>query len=332
MTSRWRKILLGMAACLLLILAVHWLQRRALLQEFTFGQIAYASNGERASKINLMDVNGVHLATVRSVVDPSYVCCPVWSPNGEQLAYAVTDYDSACLGTALDSINFLNLTNGQEIDVNYQDKGEYGCTMRDIRNLELSDDGKCFRWITNGSTNFYMITRPATNTINEQAESSCWQYILPLYKYTIGFNRELTYSPDGHYYLEAVYQRRSNKFESYLVSTDGMSVSLGLGFITAFAWSPDAQQFVFTKTNPNESTNEALYLVHIADLVPQPLVTDVDVNRDPTWSPDSRWVAFSAAGPDGNVDIYKVNAETEEVTRLTTDATVDTNPVWRPAP
>ena len=196
--------------------------------------------------------------------------------------------------------------------------------------------GKCFHWITKDSLMYFERTIPATNTINAQEESTCRPVAPYLSQYAIGFSRELTYSPDRRYYLEAMYHQQSNRFESFLVSTEGISVSLGLDFITSFAWSPDARQLAFTRANLglSEAANspQALYLVDIADPVPQPLVTDLDVKQDPTWSPDSRWVAFSAAGSDGNIDIYKVNVETKEVTRLTTDPAADWNPTWRPAP
>lgn len=48
--------------------------------------------------------------------------------------------------------------------------------------------------------------------------------------------------------------------------------------------------------------------------------------------PESEWIAFTAMGTDGNVDIYIVNLLSQEIRRLTTDPSADGNPSWSPVP
>ena len=49
----------------------------------------------------------------------------------------------------------------------------------------------------------------------------------------------------------------------------------------------------------------------------------------PCWSPDGKYIAF-AAKKDGNWDIYYMNADGLNITRLTVDPAGDVNPSWSP--
>ena len=50
----------------------------------------------------------------------------------------------------------------------------------------------------------------------------------------------------------------------------------------------------------------------------------------PTWSADGKRVAFVSDGEDPNGDIYVIDLETEEVTRLTDHLGADLLPQWSP--
>ena len=147
----------------------------------------------------------------------------------------------------------------------------------------------------------------------------------------LGFNEDFTYSPDRKWFLRASLSTEM-KYHSFLFSTTGISRELGAEMIRWFAWSPDSTFLAFTLFDDTTANKNPLYLMSVNDEQPLPIITELYVKGDPTWSPDSRWIAFSAKGSDGNVDIYKVNIETKEVIRLTTDPAQDRNPVWRPAP
>jgi Tol biopolymer transport system component len=50
---------------------------------------------------------------------------------------------------------------------------------------------------------------------------------------------------------------------------------------------------------------------------------------DPAWSPDGTKIAF-ASDRDGNPEIYVMNADGSDATRLTNDPGHDWNPAWAP--
>ena len=58
-------------------------------------------------------------------------------------------------------------------------------------------------------------------------------------------------------------------------------------------------------------------------------VTSTGAERDPVWSPNGRRIAFSSER-DGNPEIYVMNAQGGDQTRLTNDPAEDTNPTWSP--
>lgn len=60
-----------------------------------------------------------------------------------------------------------------------------------------------------------------------------------------------------------------------------------------------------------------------------PLVTGTSDSRQPTWSPDSRYLAFSSHR-DGNWELYVLDANTGETRRLTYDLAYEGAPSWSP--
>lgn len=61
-------------------------------------------------------------------------------------------------------------------------------------------------------------------------------------------------------------------------------------------------------------------------------VTDTDGSSEsaPAWSPDGRWLVFVACTECTTSDVYVMNADGGEVTRLTDDAALDDAPAWSP--
>lgn len=52
------------------------------------------------------------------------------------------------------------------------------------------------------------------------------------------------------------------------------------------------------------------------------------VNGAPSWSPDGQRLAVSLSRPDGNLDIYTLDTNTQVLTRLTSGPSIDTEPSW----
>jgi len=54
----------------------------------------------------------------------------------------------------------------------------------------------------------------------------------------------------------------------------------------------------------------------------------VGVNGAPEWSPDGRKLALTLGGSSGNPDIYILDLSSQDLTRVTDDPAIDTEPVW----
>ena len=98
-------------------------------------------------------------------------------------------------------------------------------------------------------------------------------------------------------------------------------------------WSPDGSLIAFTKQNESQE-NYGIAVVRpfgtgLRWLVINPLSKSGYTDVNPSWSPDSEWVAFSRDhGDDPYVDIYKVRRNGEDVAPVTELSELAENPVW----
>lgn len=96
--------------------------------------------------------------------------------------------------------------------------------------------------------------------------------------------------------------------------------------------SPDGKwiAFVIGVTDMEENrVNSDLWLVPAAGGEPRQLTRSARHDRHPTWSPDSKWLAFES-NRDGDFQIYVIRPDGGEARRLTTLATGANQPVWSP--
>lgn len=98
-------------------------------------------------------------------------------------------------------------------------------------------------------------------------------------------------------------------------------------------WSPDGRSIAFTKQNQRQHKFGIAVVRPFAEglrwLVINPLSGSGYTDVNPSWSPDSQWVAFSRDhGDDPYVDIYKVRRDGSDVTAVTELSELAENPVW----
>lgn len=95
-------------------------------------------------------------------------------------------------------------------------------------------------------------------------------------------------------------------------------------------WSPDGNHIVMSAWDFSNNDMD-LVLVDVDGGGLTKLTNTSDVFEQwPTWSPDSQFVIYSASSLNGTEDIYRININTGQKTRLTTNAANDGLPVISP--
>jgi Tol biopolymer transport system component len=98
-------------------------------------------------------------------------------------------------------------------------------------------------------------------------------------------------------------------------------------------WSPDGKLIAFTKWNDRRQRFGVAVVQPNTDglrwVVINPQSASGYSDFNPSWSPDSQWLAFSREhGGDPAVDIYKVRRDGSDVTAVTTLEELAESPVW----
>ena len=152
-----------------------------------------------------------------------------------------------------------------------------------------------------------------------------------------------TWSPDGSQIAFA--SNRGGAFNIFRMNSDGS----GQVPITNSAqwssldpdWSPDAQKIVFNSNRAGIGRNEVWVmgadgsnpqrLTENRVLVANSSQTIYSTDMEPEWSPDGTRIAF-ASNRDGiaNLEIYVMNADGSNLTKLTDSAQDDSTPTWSP--
>lgn len=93
------------------------------------------------------------------------------------------------------------------------------------------------------------------------------------------------------------------------------------------AWSPDSRRLAYVSFEGNQSSIFVQTLrtgnrVKVSSLP--------GINGSPAFSPDGRKLVLTLGGIDGNLDIHVLDLGTRELTRLTTNRSIDTEGTWSP--
>jgi tricorn protease len=141
--------------------------------------------------------------------------------------------------------------------------------------------------------------------------------------------RDPAWSPDGKFI--SYFSDRSGEYRVYIEAQDGLTppreITLDhpVHYYTV-SWSPDSKKLLFSDTNLHVwvldvASGKAKVVGNDPWMVPQRTL-------NPTWSPDSKWVAYSSRLRSMYHAIFVSNAETGE-TKQVTDGLADAVwPVW----
>ena len=122
--------------------------------------------------------------------------------------------------------------------------------------------------------------------------------------------RNPVWSPDGK--TIAYISDKTGEFEIYLQDAEGLKdpVQLTKGadtYMFEFKWSPDSKKIVWSDKKMRLRCIDIL-----SKAITEISTSEVWEYRDYTWSPDSKWIAFTSAETDGVSVIYLYNLVTKQ--------------------
>ena len=93
------------------------------------------------------------------------------------------------------------------------------------------------------------------------------------------------------------------------------------------AWSPDSRQLAYVSFEGNKSS---IWVQTLRTGNRFSVSSKPGINGAPSFSPDGRRLVITLGGVDGNPDIYVLDINSRQATRLTTHRAIDTEGSWSP--
>jgi TolB protein len=142
-----------------------------------------------------------------------------------------------------------------------------------------------------------------------------------------------TWSPDGKYI--AFTRREGDRYAIWIMNSDGKNQTR-LTYGVEPDWSPDGKKIVFTSDSwprkigvINLDGSGLIWLTEPPTIAFRDGTSGPATDGFPRWSPDGKKIAF-VSNRSGNFDIYIMNADGSEITRLTNNPADDSYPSWSP--
>jgi TolB protein len=148
------------------------------------------------------------------------------------------------------------------------------------------------------------------------------------------FKQRPSWSPDGRFVCFARYQ--ANTVHLWLKDLETLKERRLTNRDTPeydASWSPDGKRLVFCAIaqSPGQG-NLDLCTVGVDDQQSRHLIGDdgkLSHEESPAWSPDGKQIAFTSTR-DGNQEIYTLDADGQNLKRVTQDPGLDAHPTWTP--
>ena len=143
------------------------------------------------------------------------------------------------------------------------------------------------------------------------------------------------FSPDGKYIVydrimwgsyNGVYNYFTDRSEIWIKNLEtGENMLIGKGYTPSF--SPDGKKIVYCKV---ENIEASIWVMDF-DGDNQSKITDnntLESAQRPRFSPDGNQIIFDASDKSGNMDLYVISVDGDNLTRLTVNKSSDTQPYW----
>jgi TolB protein len=274
------------------------------------GKIVFTSIRDGEKAIYVMDGDG---GSQSKVAEGSY---PAWHPDGQTISFL---YEDDLWVTDLNGSNRQNLTDGR-INLNSCVPTSWSPDGRQIAYWGNSDQG-------------YGVYALGANGRNEQILEAGWTR-----------DGRVSWSPDGRSIAYSEMRQLDPPFKRFgsdifVVNANGSnSVNLTVNpapFNISADWSPDGTKIAYV-ASPKPFLWLPPHNIHVmnADGTNPVMLTKEErwaYEWNPTWSPDSRRIAFARQTPDGFKDIFSMNADGSDLRNLTQTHRIEEEyPAWNP--
>jgi len=264
--------------------------------------IAFTSDrdGEGIKELYLMDYDGYGQRRMSGHRSLSF--SPAWSPSGEGLAY-VSYYAGAGA-----SLYWVDRATGDKRPILEEDPQALSPTVAP------SGDYIAFAKSLRGNLEIFRIDRDGSN-LRRLTTSG-------------GIDTNPAWSPRGD--RIAFTSSRSGSPQIYVMRRDGSGLrrlTFNGNYNTAPAWSPDGRWIAYETRVSGKQFD--IWLIDPEGEVNLPIVSHRRSDESPSWSPDSRKIAFSSTRR-GRADVYVVDANGENLRRLTQGQGENLQPDWGP--
>jgi TolB protein len=131
-------------------------------------------------------------------------------------------------------------------------------------------------------------------------------------------------------YVSVQGQAPSQHYQLVVADADGENPKVILESaqpIMSPAWSPDGQWLAYVSF---ENKVSGVYVQMVRTGERHLVSARLGVNGAPAFSPDGQRLALTLSGSNGNLDIWLLDLNTQALTRLTDDPSVDTEASWGP--
>jgi len=261
--------------------------------------------------IYIMDMDGANVERLTDTSASEYVCS--WSPDGHRIVYAPWDFE--------DGITIVN------------DDGGWKHTLIE-NDIESRVVYVYPAWSPDGRIAFIRATVDARGYFDEMdlfVMDLDGSNVTQVTDTTNGTEWMPAWSPDG---TKIVYDFTPIGGLGHIctINADGssrQSMRVDLVNDTNPAWSPDGTTIAFQSYSQG---GYEIFVMNINGSDPRQLTSNSRVDDvEPNWSPDGNKIVFCSDRDTGdNTQLYVMDADGTNVTRLTDNTATDRYPVWAP--
>lgn len=294
-----------------------------------FTKIAMSCDGGRKNKVREIYVMNYDGSNPRQITNPvsiaglgrasmDHAFQPAWSPDNRKIVYS---------RYAKNKKNVINLN---LYEYHFSNRTSYLLSNQNGMNLggTYSPDGRSLAVVMSfqNTPNIYLLN-PITKMASQLTQS-------------LGFNIDPHFSPDGK--KLAFISVRHGPPTVYTADLEQLKNNHGAGTRIAMAgnlnatprWAPQGDQIVFAgQNNLRSKKNFDLFLIKTdgsskLDRLTGGATVDEGDNRDPDWSPDGNFIVFSSERSSQEKNIYIMNSDGSNPTRLTFGLGNCSEPRW----